>query len=728
MRILKTILLLIVSGILVESWAQLPHLPIRSSVGQRYPMPLFDMNRAKDTAYTWAMVRQAHSLLRQEKNKPPSPRRDSTILRLYNYLGALYRETTDYKDSCLYYGKKMVAYARSCHNLEFEIKGLFQQSFYYRNINVNSQEALRINLNAYALMERADHDPQVFWRICYNIGELYARVREYGKSTQYYLLADTLIQFGTGMAPTSTEAYKAAILQGIAVNYTQQGAFGRAETYFLRALNQYKHGEFKATHGYLYYDFASFYQTQKRYRDAISYGKRAEAIWLDLKQSENLSMAQANLALCYAGLNQSDSAAYYAHQVVNLPKVALTAIINAHKALYQVDTQRGNWRSSLAHFEKYIALRDSLDAVFNRQETYKIQSRFDLERIELKNKQAQEIQQRTLVNLRQQHELAQLRAQAETQRLEEQSTHDKLKRMIEIGKLRKQKALTETEKAKQERLVHKLTIRELEQNKIFEDRTRHILTLGLALALAVGLVLLNYNRVLSKRNQELNAKNELIKEVTHKAQAIELAALRSQMNPHFIFNCLTSIQFFTAQNNAEKASDYLTKFSRLIRLVLENSKSERVTLANELETLRLYMELEAMRFPNKLHFRIENNTRIDPDTVQLPPLLLQPFVENAIWHGLMHKEEGGTVSIDVRQSQANILQVAITDDGIGRQKATEYKSKSVTKHKSFGMKITADRIRFINQLYQIQTQIQIDDLVDAQSQPAGTRVTLSIPI
>ncbi|WP_460949974.1 histidine kinase [Spirosoma daeguense] len=686
------------------------------------------MNRAKDTAYTSAMARQAHSLLRIEKLKPHSPLRDTTILRLYNYLGALYRETREHKDSCLYYGKKMVEYASYCRNLEFKIKGLFQQSFYYRNIKVNLEEALRINLNAYALMQQANHDPQVFWRICYNIGELYANVREYQKSTQYYLQADTLIQFGTGMAKTSTEAYKAAILQGIAVNYTRQQAFGLAEIYFLRAVEKYKNINYKASHAFLNNDFSGFYQTQLRYRESITYGKQAEKLWLELEQTENLSMTQANLALCYAGLNMPDSAAYYAQYVLNLPKIALTAVTNAHKALYQVEMQRSNWQRSLIHYEKYISLRDSLDKVFNQQETYKIQSRFDLEQVALKNKQAEELQRRTLLALRQQNELTRLRSESEKQRLLEQATRDKLKRLIEIQQLQHQQTRAQVERTRQQHLINKLTINELNQNKTIETRTRNMLVLGLVLAFVVGLILLNYNRILSNRNNELRAKNELIEVVTHKAQAIELAALRSQMNPHFIFNCLNSIQYFTAQNNAEKASAYLTKFSRLIRLVLENSKSDRVTLTNELETLRLYIEMEVMRFPNKLHYQIQTDSLIDTDNVLLPPLLLQPYVENAIWHGLMHKEEGGTVWIAVSQNPEKSLQITITDNGVGRQKAAEFKSKSATRRKSFGMKITADRIALINQLYQIQTNVVINDLTNQKGQPAGTKVTLRIPI
>ena len=222
--------------------------------------------------------------------------------------------------------------------------------------------------------------------------------------------------------------------------------------------------------------------------------------------------------------------------------------------------------------------------------------------------------------------------------------------------------------------------------------------------------------------------NEEVAAYQLKLSETEMAALRAQMNPHFIFNCLNSIQFFTAQNDAEKASDYLTKFSRLIRLVLENSKSEKVTLANELETLQLYIEMEAMRFPQKLHYHIQLDEQIDPDSVQIPPLLLQPFVENAIWHGLMHKDEGGTVNVAVQQPQEDLLRVEITDDGIGRQQAADYKSKSATKNKSFGMKLTADRIALINQLYHTQTHVDVVDLTDEQGHPNGTKVIVNIPI
>ncbi len=230
----------------------------------------------------------------------------------------------------------------------------------------------------------------------------------------------------------------------------------------------------------------------------------------------------------------------------------------------------------------------------------------------------------------------------------------------------------------------------------------------------------------AKRKQTEAELNEREAAYQLKISQTEMAALRSQMNPHFIFNCLNSIQFFTAQNDADKATDYLAKFSRLIRLVLENSKSDKVTLANELETLQLYIEMETMRFQNKLHYSIKVNEAIDPESIQIPPLLLQPFVENAIWHGLMHKEEGGLVQVVVEQPTEDLLHIEISDDGVGRAKAAEYKSKSATKNKSFGLKMTAERIALINQLYHTQTQVQVIDRTDSQGHATGTTVVVEI--
>jgi hypothetical protein len=242
---------------------------------------------------------------------------------------------------------------------------------------------------------------------------------------------------------------------------------------------------------------------------------------------------------------------------------------------------------------------------------------------------------------------------------------------------------------------------------------------------------------LQQRIAELDVKNKLvetqkIKQVEtmfeKKIAETEMIALRAQMNPHFIFNCLNSIKLYTLENDSQTASEYLTKFSQLIRLVLENSRSEKVTLQKELETLKLYIELEAMRFKNKVKYQINIVPHIDQQYIEIPPLLLQPYVENAIWHGLMHKPEGGNISIDISQPSEYLLHIEITDDGIGREMAKEHKSKSATRQKSFGLKMTSERLDAINHIYQTNTEVKVVDLKDAEGKATGTKVIIEIPI
>ena len=263
-------------------------------------------------------------------------------------------------------------------------------------------------------------------------------------------------------------------------------------------------------------------------------------------------------------------------------------------------------------------------------------------------------------------------------------------------------------------------IGQLEENRQLQQT--HSLELARTLAQREAEVLTKAHELEEQRISQLQS--DFVRQI---AEA-EMAGLRSQMNPHFIFNCLNSIKLYATENDSEKASDYLTKFSRLIRMVLENSRSERVTLQNELAMLRLYADLEIMRFKQKLAFSIDVAPDLDTRFLEIPPLLLQPYVENAIWHGLMHKPEGGSIHVRATQPQENLLQLTITDDGVGRTRAAELKSKSASHRKSFGLKMTSERIALVNQLYQTQTQVIIADLVDADGQPAGTEVVIQIPI
>ena len=233
-----------------------------------------------------------------------------------------------------------------------------------------------------------------------------------------------------------------------------------------------------------------------------------------------------------------------------------------------------------------------------------------------------------------------------------------------------------------------------------------------------------------KKIQEQQAiiENSLVDEFNKKIAEIEMTALRAQMNPHFLFNCLNSIKLYMVQNDGVTAANYLTKFSRLIRLILNNSQSKLVRLSKELEALELYIEMEQFRYNKKFDYKIEVQEGIKTEMVDIPPMILQPYVENAIWHGLMHKEKGtGLLSINV-QNLGEKIKFTVEDNGIGRAKAAVIKSRSATKHKSFGMQITKDRIEMTNQLYETQATVEITDLLDHQKKPMGTRVVIHLPI
>jgi len=222
-------------------------------------------------------------------------------------------------------------------------------------------------------------------------------------------------------------------------------------------------------------------------------------------------------------------------------------------------------------------------------------------------------------------------------------------------------------------------------------------------------------------------KERQLAELRQQKTELEMQALRAQMNPHFIFNSLNSINRFILQNNKAQASEYLTKFSRLVRMILQNSSASWITLENELETLKLYLELESLRFENRFDYKISVPKDMDIDVLKVPPLIIQPYVENAIWHGLMHKEEKGHLSIDAEQKDDKLL-LRITDNGIGRKQASQMASKSTVPHKSMGLKITSDRIAMQHRMNGAESPVTINDLVYPDGSAAGTEVQLKLPI
>jgi len=214
---------------------------------------------------------------------------------------------------------------------------------------------------------------------------------------------------------------------------------------------------------------------------------------------------------------------------------------------------------------------------------------------------------------------------------------------------------------------------------------------------------------------------------------IRMTALRGQMNPHFIFNSLNSIQHFITTRDKEEALNYLSKFSKLIRKILENSRENTVSINNELELLELYIQLEQLRFSSKFDYHIAIDEKIDLQNTEIPPLLIQPYIENAILHGLINKNNKGDLWLSLERNNG-LLICKIEDNGIGRARSQEIEQGKVSRHRSLGIKVTEERISGLFALLDYKMEVITEDLFEIKQaseeipQPAGTRVTISIPV
>lgn len=202
---------------------------------------------------------------------------------------------------------------------------------------------------------------------------------------------------------------------------------------------------------------------------------------------------------------------------------------------------------------------------------------------------------------------------------------------------------------------------------------------------------------------------------------LALKSMRSQMNPHFIFNALNSVNSFIAVNDERNANRYLSEFSVLMRSVLENSDEDFILLTKEIELLELYVKLEHNRFKEKFDYQINIDETIDLAQFSIPPMLLQPYIENAIWHGLRYRKEKGTLEISVYKKDSETISISIIDDGIGRKKSQELKTKNQLKQKSKGMSTIKNRITILNNMYKERISVTVSDVLETGE---GTKVEL----
>jgi len=235
--------------------------------------------------------------------------------------------------------------------------------------------------------------------------------------------------------------------------------------------------------------------------------------------------------------------------------------------------------------------------------------------------------------------------------------------------------------------------------------------------------------IVSIRMRQMRRKHEVERkmlDIEKQLFELEQKALRLQMNPHFIFNSLNSIQSFILSNDTDKAISYMAKFSQLMRLILTNSRESFIPVKDEMKGLQYYLDIEQLRFDNKFDYSIHIDKEIDDEFMGIPPMIMQPYVENAVLHGIINKKSKGHISVSLKLEN-KIIFCVIEDDGVGRERAMQIKNESGLKHKSRGMVITKERLEILNKQNKNQITVNVIDLMDDSDNPKGTRVEINIP-
>jgi tetratricopeptide (TPR) repeat protein len=542
-------------------------------------------------------------------------------------------------------------------------------------------------VEAYNLCEKIGEKGR--WEItCTTTGNVYWWKNDYKKATFYYEKAYNLAkEIGRNTGRT---------LNNLGMVVGKTGNFDKAIAYYSEAIEQYKIINAPSMIAQTKINISELYNNKGDYEKAILFGKQGVDDLIKLK--------------------------------------SLTGLVEGYETLVTAYMKSGDLATALSFQKRYTFLKDSLFASTRQKELLEFQAKFDSE------KKDKEIKLLNSENALRNLQLQQKNLDLTNQKLLTEKNEKNL------ALLRQSKALQESELARttieldNEKQINEnkntqLTlfqkdIKIKEQEAAVQSKNNDLLRGALFALVAIALAawwFLRYRQRI-KQEQEAVAKLRAAENAQRQWQETELRALRSQMNPHFIFNCLNSIKSLTLKNETDKASIYITKFSRLMRQVLENSRNEWISLHSELENLLLYMDMEKLRFQDKFTYQIDTLNGLNPHNFQVPPMLIQPYVENAIWHGLMHKTDGGKVTISIAEIPDNILEINIIDNGIGRKASAELKSKSANEQKSFGMQITAERMDILNQYYHFNATSILTDLYDSLGNPAGTKVCLKIPI
>ncbi|CAN5664479.1 hypothetical protein BH11BAC1_BH11BAC1_00080 [soil metagenome] len=540
-----------------------------------------------------------------------------------------------------------------------------------------------------------------------NIGDIYSTWGKFPEALDFFFKA-------LGIAEKlNKDKISAATLGSIGLIYRKQDNFEKAKEYYSRALKLNQKLDDKRGVGIIYGNLGSLYLSRGNTAEAFDHFKMSLKEYEEVGYKKGIASAYINMGAIFNGKGEAfekqrnTSSAYKAFVealdyyfkgmriVVEIEDKNTEAINLANIGLVYLNMKK--YQDSETYFLKALQMSNSIDDLEGVMEVNQSLSRLYSETNKYKKA----------------WEHYQLAVAAKDSVFNADKTEEITRKEMNFEQEKKD-AIAKVEQEKKDAL----SIQEIEKQKLLRN------------TIAVGAGIITLSSLLSfffyKRKRDAEQKQ---KETSLSLQVseTEMKALRSQMNPHFIFNALQSIQTFLLKNRSEDANIYLLKFSKLMRAVLENSRHSEVSLKDDMQALELYMQLESIRLPHPFTYQFNIDESIDVEEVSIPPLILQPFVENAIWHGLQYKPEPGHIDIFISKKD-NALYATVEDNGIGRDMSKNLAHPMLLKKESLGMKLTEERLKILNEIKKIKAQFKITDLFTMENKPTGTRVELSLPL
>lgn len=613
----------------------------------------------------------------------------------YNYMGVCYDTKGDYASALMYYNKSLDI-RRQLHDSLRMAKILHNTGIVYFNL-ADYPKSLDFHLQSLEIFQHFQYNPGIAGALN-SIGVVYLSLTDYPKALEYYFRALRLFE-QQGDKQNTANAFT-----NIGLVYNHSADYTWALEYHSRAL--------------AIFDQLGDRQGMRRvlgnmgntYADAGNPGKALECYWRSLNIADSMDSKAgiaSNLANMGAVYNESG----------NYTK-ALECLQKALKG-YTALGDKSNLAATLIQIGK--ACREAPDSLLTRLGVQPVSryneasSRFHQALQAARATGALDLQDQAWEELSRTYVLQKDYNKA----LEAYKQHIGLRDSVMNGKKRQEI----TKKEMQFEFDKKEAIMKAEEEKrqgiaaadLRRQRTvKNMVTAGAVIVLlATMTILIFYKRRRDAEDQKMEAE--------FKAQVAdtEMKALRLQMNPHFIFNSLNSISDYISKHDLQTADYYLTRFAKLMRLTLEHSEQKEVRLSDDLKALELYMQLESLRLNNKFTYEIKVDESIDPDNTLVPPLMLQPFVENSIWHGLSKKTGPGKILIEIRQEE-KMLNCIVEDDGIG--KVGPAPGEIATEKKSFGVRITKARIDILNKVKKSNAGVELSERTE------GIRVEVKLPI